>query len=167
MAAKVQVKACQCHSGTGSDGTMALRGSRRSVELQPDDSEIESLGLASLRRCGGIPIQNLPGDVNDCFYGYMPLTYDNGGNPPGYFGYKVLAVSYGGTLQLFGQKGSSRTRKLASSSGTSWARLTTTLAGTGAENQVHHRSQSGLGDQRQDRHHHYGLRGVTFGNTDD
>ena len=26
-------------------------------------------------------------------------------HPVGYFGYKVLALSYGGTLQLFGKKG--------------------------------------------------------------
>src|ERR1035438_628664 len=45
----------------------------------------------------------LPGSVNDCFYAYMPLDYDDGGTPPGYFGYKVLGVSYGGTLQLFGK----------------------------------------------------------------
>jgi hypothetical protein len=49
--------------------------------------------------------QNLPGNVNDCFYSYMPLDYDGGGTTPGYFGYKVLAVSYGGTLQLYGKKG--------------------------------------------------------------
>jgi len=47
--------------------------------------------------------QNLPGNVDDCFYRYEPLDYDDGasGSPPtvGYFGYKVVAVSYGGRLQ--------------------------------------------------------------------
>jgi cell migration-inducing and hyaluronan-binding protein len=73
--------------------------------------------------------QNLPGNVDDCFYQYMPLTYDTGGTPPGYFGYKVLGVSFGGTLQLFGIKGSTRDPQLASNSGISWARLTQTLKG--------------------------------------
>lgn len=73
--------------------------------------------------------------VSDCFYAYMPLDFDGGasGNPPlvGYFGYKVLAVSYGGTLQLFGTKGAVTDDPLQhpETSGTSWARLTSTLAG--------------------------------------
>jgi G8 domain len=77
--------------------------------------------------------QNLPGKVDDCFYAYMPLTYDGAGTPPGYFGYKVLAVSYGGTLQLFGMKGAVDDPQMANSSGTSWARLTTTLKGNSGE----------------------------------
>ena len=77
--------------------------------------------------------QNLPGNVNDCFYAYMSLDYDDGGTPPGYFGYKVLGVSYGGTLQLFGKKGATYTKLTAANSGTSWARLTQDLNGTGAE----------------------------------
>jgi hypothetical protein len=67
--------------------------------------------------------QNLPGNVNDCFYAYMPLDYDDGGTPPGYFGYKVLGVSYGGTLQLFGKKGATYSTLTPANSGTSWARL--------------------------------------------
>lgn len=65
----------------------------------------------------------LPGDVNDCFYQYQPLDYDGGGTPPGYFGYKVLAASYGGTLQLLGRKGATYSTLPSSNSGTSWARL--------------------------------------------
>ncbi len=67
--------------------------------------------------------QNLPGNVNDCFYAYMPLDYDDGGNPPGYFGYKVLGVSYGGSLQLYGKKGATYSTLPVAKSGTSWARL--------------------------------------------
>ncbi len=77
---------------------------------------------------------DLPGQVNDCFYPYMPLDYDDGvsGNPPaaGFFGYKVLAVSYGGTLQLFGKKGASYAGGLDDkpwASGTSWARLNSNI----------------------------------------
>ena len=46
----------------------------------------------------------LPGGVTDYFYQYDTLPFDDG-NPQGYFGYKILAVSYGGSLQLFGKKG--------------------------------------------------------------
>src|SRR5262245_53699716 len=37
-------------------------------------------------------------------HAYQPLPRDDA-DPQGYFGYKVLAVSYGGTLRLFGKKG--------------------------------------------------------------
>ena len=51
------------------------------------------------------------GNVNDFFYAYDNLPYYvNGVNNPGnqgFFGHKVLAVSYGGTLILNGLKGSS------------------------------------------------------------
>jgi hypothetical protein len=74
--------------------------------------------------------QNLPGNVNDCFYGYEPIQYDGGGTTPGFFGYKVLAVSYDGTLQLFGKKGASPDPQKPSSSGTSWARLNASIIPT-------------------------------------
>jgi hypothetical protein len=47
---------------------------------------------------------SLPGGVTDFFYQYKPLSLDDG-DPNGFFGYKMLAVSYAGTLQLFGKKG--------------------------------------------------------------
>lgn len=72
-------------------------------------------------------MQNLPGNVDDCFYAYMPITYDGGGSTPGFFGYKVLAVSYDGTLQLFGMKGSVQDPQMPYSSGTSWALLNSDL----------------------------------------
>ncbi len=68
---------------------------------------------------------SLPGSVNDCFYQYQPIVYDDG-DPNAYFGYKVLAVSYGGTLNLYGKKGASypaATALPASFTGTSWLRL--------------------------------------------
>ena len=77
--------------------------------------------------------QNLPGNVDDCFYAYMPLTYDDGGDTPGYFGYKVLAVSYGGTLQLFGLKGTVKDPELIAYSGKNWARLNNSLKGNNNE----------------------------------
>jgi hypothetical protein len=45
-----------------------------------------------------------PGPVDDYFYPYHPLAHDEKDHHA-YFGYKVLAVSYGGKLQLFGKKG--------------------------------------------------------------
>ncbi len=75
----------------------------------------------------------LPGDVNDCFYDYDILdSLDRtNGNTGAYFGHKVLAVSYGGTLQMFGAKGATYTATAAtgcmedspSCTGTSWVRL--------------------------------------------
>ena len=74
----------------------------------------------------------LPGGVNDCFYKYGTLPYDDGGGlVPGYFGYKVLGVSYGGTLRLYGLKGATYpdTTVVASNTGTSWARLNNCAVG--------------------------------------
>ncbi|MGH2667793.1 MAG: hypothetical protein ACRDH5_01500, partial [bacterium] len=71
----------------------------------------------------------LPGDVVDYFYQYHPLTYDDG-DPNGYFGYKVLAVSYNGTLKLIGKKGVKPGTLASSDSGYSWRRLTTSLKPT-------------------------------------
>src|SRR5512146_26771 len=86
--------------------------------------------------------QRLPGDVNDCFYRYHPLNFDNG-DPNAFFGYKVLAVSFGGKLQLFGAKGATYCASypcpaddpalLPSNTGTSWTRLDASLAGGSTE----------------------------------
>lgn len=62
------------------------------------------------------------GAISDYFYSYMPIDYD-GADPNAYFGYKVLAVSYDGTLDLYGSKGAKYGTVLASDSGMSWARL--------------------------------------------
>ena len=75
---------------------------------------------------GSTPVP-LPGVPDDYFYQYGPLSYDGGGNTPGFFGYKVLGVGYGGTLQLFGYKGATYGDLDSSQSGTSWTRLATTL----------------------------------------
>jgi cell migration-inducing and hyaluronan-binding protein len=75
----------------------------------------------------------LPGDVNDCFYDYDALDPSDrtAGNTGAFFGHKVLALSYGGSLQLFGAKGATYTATAAtgcmenssSCTGTSWVRL--------------------------------------------
>lgn len=74
----------------------------------------------------------------DWFYRYHPLTYDGGLDPvtmmPGYFGYKVIGVSYGGTLLLLGKNGSivdgtDPDLVAKTGSGTSWRRLAVTARG--------------------------------------
>ncbi|MGA7870295.1 MAG: G8 domain-containing protein [Candidatus Binatus sp.] len=75
--------------------------------------------------------KGLPGGVDDCFYSYDALPFDNGkptdssfNQAVGYYGYKVLAVGYGGTLQLYGKKGATYDTKVdPANTGTSWARL--------------------------------------------
>ena len=74
----------------------------------------------------------------DCFYKYeIQDKQDRDANRKAYFGHKVLAVSYGGSLQLFGSKGVSyiteqgvcspnvpRNECNPAFTGASWARLT-------------------------------------------
>ena len=94
------------------------------------------------KSCQATPVP-LPGGITkDCFYDYGTLDEsDMGTNPTAYFGHKVLAVSYGGTLQLFGAKGATYCASYPcpdddpalspSNSGTSWLRLNGSLK-TGA-----------------------------------
>jgi len=60
--------------------------------------------------------------VCDYFYAYTPPPFDKG-DDNAYFGYKVIGVAYGGTLKLFGEKGSKFDTLDASNSGNSWTRL--------------------------------------------
>jgi hypothetical protein len=78
------------------------------------------------------PPTTLPGDVDDCFYQYV--VFDSGDGSGAYFGHKVLALSYGGTIQMSGYKGAqggddSNPAVLSSS----WQRLNSTLKGGGTE----------------------------------
>lgn len=79
----------------------------------------------------------LPGGVTDYFYQYGTLFGDNAKTDQGesgHFGYKVLGLSYGGTLELRGYKGTTRSDgadKSALDSGTSWVRLASDLAKDG------------------------------------
>jgi hypothetical protein len=74
----------------------------------------------------------LPGGVDDCFYQYG--VFDNGDGTGAYFGHKVLALSYGGTINLSGYKGAQggddNNPAILSSS---WQRLNSTLKGGGKE----------------------------------
>jgi hypothetical protein len=98
----------------------------------------------SCKKASATDAKTLPGGVDDCFYQYQPLNFDNG-DANAFFGYKVLGVSFGGTLQLFGAKGATYcatypcpTNPLdpalnPANLGTSWTRLDTTLTGSGSE----------------------------------
>lgn len=68
----------------------------------------------------------LPGGVEDYFYDYNPLPLEPAGT---FFGRKVLAVSYGGTLRLFGKHGVKPgiDEQQTWDSGYSWVRLNQTL----------------------------------------
>ena len=111
-------------------------GGSLTIHLYGTDQGIGGSGVSCQtdERCG-VPLSiwqtngstkvGLPGNINDYFYQYEPLP-DDTGNANGYFGYKVLGVSFGGTLQLFGQKGSTLADLPPSESGTSWVRLAQT-----------------------------------------
>lgn len=80
----------------------------------------------------GAAAVKLDNGVTDYFYQYKPFDVDNG-DPLGYYGYKVLAVGYGGTMQLFGAKGTVPPASPGpavlppNDSGLSWGRLCGTL----------------------------------------
>ncbi len=89
------------------------------------------------------PPKKLPGGVDDCFY-----QYDDPSVSRYYFGRKVLAVSYGGTLRLFGKKGSTfdgLTPK-PQNTGTSWTRLITNLKATDTKFEVNAAVDWQIGD---------------------
>src|SRR5262249_30871543 len=73
--------------------------------------------------------------VKDCFYPYDAMTFDNGkpntgSQDFGYFGYKVIGLGYGGTLQLYGKKGATYdTSGVPSSTEPIWARLNNCISG--------------------------------------
>lgn len=77
------------------------------------------------------PPTKLPGDVDDCFYQY---TGFDGDNPNAYFGHKVIALSYGGSINMSGYKGAQGGNDGDPTvTGSSWMRLNATLVGGGTE----------------------------------
>ena len=77
----------------------------------------------------------LPGGVDDCFYQYG--VFDNNDIAGAYFGHKVLALSYGGTINLSGYKGAQGgDDSNPMVSGSSWMRLNATLKGDGSESSL-------------------------------
>lgn len=65
--------------------------------------------------------KTMPDNESECFYDYV--VPDPVSGETGFFGSKVLAVSYGGILHMYGLKGASFSDLPSSHSGTSWVRL--------------------------------------------
>jgi hypothetical protein len=61
----------------------------------------------------------MPDGESECFYNYIDPMNPNAD----FFGSKVLAASYGGTLQMYGKKGATYSELPSNNSGKSWARL--------------------------------------------
>jgi hypothetical protein len=83
------------------------------------------------------PPQLLPGGVDDCFYQYG--IFDNNDIAGAYFGHKVLALSYGGTINLAGAKGADYNPAddmNPAITGTSWVRLNQTLTTSGEKSKL-------------------------------
>jgi cell migration-inducing and hyaluronan-binding protein len=119
-------------------------------------------GLSPTGLDGGASV----GGVTDYFYQYGPLYGDNlcsdgktvwdaktqcnnatsASNQVSYFGDKVLAVSYGGTLELFGYKGTPL-KAANQDTGNGLSSLTTSRAGTGAAGTTAQGSGSSLEDR--------------------
>ena len=77
------------------------------------------------------PPTTLPGGVDECFYQYTKL---DGSDNNAYFGHKVLALSYGGTINFSGYKGAQGGNDGDPSvNSTSWLRLNATLQGKAGE----------------------------------
>ncbi|HEV3110706.1 MAG TPA: G8 domain-containing protein [Candidatus Binataceae bacterium] len=130
-------------AGSENDEPIGRNSGKLTIYLYGKDQGAGGLGIVckSDPKTCGVPdnVWNSNGNakvllgngVMDYFYKYSPLPFDNGtdasGNA-GYFGYKVLAVSYGGTLQLFGKKGAVYLPKLKDNDpGRSWGRLNGTI----------------------------------------
>jgi len=118
---------------------IGMMGGKLTIHLYGEDQGVGGKGVlcktpmtAAVGPCGiptaiwdtnGASKQMLPGGVEDYFYQYKPLPLDDG-DLNAYFGYKVLGVSYGGTLRMYGKKGATLPDNLMSdNSGMSWARL--------------------------------------------
>lgn len=108
-------------------------GGQGALCVTPESSEIGPCGIPTTIWGDGKTPTTLSN--GDWFYQYTPLPYDGGkvDGKQGYFGYKVLAVSYGGTINLFGKNGAIKDAneyepdltddQTHHPSGKSWARL--------------------------------------------
>ena len=132
----------------GVDAPIGTAGGKLTIHLYGKDQGVNpgGVGVDCIQKYCGIPdtvwqsngerkvaIPNVP---DDYFYPYGPLMYDGGklpadtsqGTEYGFFGYKVIAVSYGGILKLFGKKGATYGDLDVSKPGTSWVRLVGTVS---------------------------------------
>lgn len=134
-------------AGEPSDaGAFGANGGKLTIYLYGSKDDLKGIECKSPQQTSGVPCgidrdiwnsntlstknptscvkNNLPGGViQECFYQYSvpdPITGESG-----MFGAKVLAVSYGGILELYGSRGTTYSSLPSSDSGKSWARLNT------------------------------------------
>jgi hypothetical protein len=115
-----QGKGIQCRTTTGpANAPDEICGVSHNIWNQSDGAKTK----VDLPAPDGTPKDRIP---RDYFYKYKNLpTYDDQTDGDYYFGRKALAVSYGGTIRMFGKKGASYKSNIPlSSSETSWVRLT-------------------------------------------
>ncbi|MCF6765693.1 G8 domain-containing protein [Thiotrichales bacterium 19S3-7] len=107
------------------------------IYLYGKDQGVNGSGVTCIQDKCGIPTEiwdsngsvkkDLKNGITDYFYQYKPMFADKG-DPHAYFGYKVLAVSFGGTLKLFGYKGANYDESLPEDyTAPSWVRLAKTV----------------------------------------
>ena len=115
-----------CGVPDGSNGTTDVWNSNQMNMMNP----------TSCRKTSQLdPPTLLPGGIDDCFYQYT--VFDRNDGPGAYFGHKVLAVAYGGTIKLSGYKGAQGGDDANPAvTGTSWMRLNATLTGGGTESSL-------------------------------
>ena len=115
------VKPALCRTEEGKDvGPCGVPNNFWKVSDNTNGNKLDKLYPATCK-----PDSELPS--KDCFYQYNPLPGDTlFSTKPGYFGNKVLALSYGGTLDLYGWKGATYDAKVDANpadTGDSWVRL--------------------------------------------
>ncbi|MFA9407670.1 MAG: calcium-binding protein [Candidatus Dadabacteria bacterium] len=136
-------------------GAFGVGGGKLTIYLYGSDNDLKGIECRSPQQTSGVPCgidrgiwnsntlstinptscvkNDLPGGVDqECFY-----QYDNTPDPitgeSGMFGAKVLGVSYGGTLELYGSKGANYNIDISKesgrkNSGASWVRLDGSLS---------------------------------------
>ena len=99
----------------------------KDMEFPIEDDPVTAIGGSKPPR---VALLRDRAPIKDCFYRYEKLDEEDT-DPRAYFGHKVLALSYGGTLQLYGDKGATYAGREEtgcketddSCTGTSWVRL--------------------------------------------
>jgi cell migration-inducing and hyaluronan-binding protein len=92
----------------------------------PHKTFFETNNLDTLYPPKACTSSDLPGPVTDCFYKYNPLPGDDLATKDGYFGKKEIALSFNGTLELYGWKGATYDASVDANpadTGDSWVRL--------------------------------------------
>jgi len=119
--------------GSKTDAGIACRSPQRTSGIPCGvDSTIWTSNTKDTVNPSSCNKKTMPDGASDCFYNYIDPANPNAD----FFGSKVLAVSYGGVLQMYGKKGATIDDKgfASSNSGTSWVRLAKNLSPNDSEN---------------------------------